>query len=112
MKEGEVVYHGITKNPIQQRLMDHVRSVDKDFDAFRYLEVDGRIPSRDLEGSALYNAKGQGLQNKLRKDNMYYHSYDPGNIKPGRTFYTPKEIEVKMQNAKTGKVKSAKINCG
>lgn len=109
IKDNEVVYNGITKNPIKDRIGDHMRDPNKDFSEFRYVEVDDRIASRDLEGSALHNADGTGLQNKTRKDGQYYHSYDPDNLAKGRTYYTPEEIDAKMKNAETGKIEDGKV---
>ena len=108
MKNNEVVYNGITKNPIKDRMADHVRD-GKDFTDFRYIEVDDRVASRNLEGSALHNANGIGLQNATRLDGQYWHSYDPNNLKPGRTYFTADEIETKMKDAKTGKIENGKV---
>ncbi len=109
INNNEVVYNGITKNPIKDRIGDHMRDPNKDFSEFRYVEVDDRIASRNLEGSALHNADGSGLQNKTRKDGQYYHSYDPDNLADGRTYYTQEEIDAKMRNAETGKIEDGKV---
>ena len=109
IKNNRVVYYGITKNPIQYRIADHVRDADKDFTHFKYIEVENRIASRDLEGSALHNANGEGLINKRRNDGQYYHSYNPNHLAPGRTYYTQAEIELKMRNAKTGEIINSKV---
>jgi RHS repeat-associated protein len=113
MQDGKIVYNGITKNPIQDRTGDHLRDPKKSFNEFRFIEVEDRIASRNLEGSALHNANGTGLQNKTRLDGQYYHSYDLDNLKEGRIYYTPDEIDAKMKNAKTGKIEGGKIklNC-
>ena len=112
MKDNKVVYNGITKNPIADRIADHIGV--KDFSEFRYVQVQDRIASRNLEGSALHNANGQGLQNATRKDGQYYHSYDPDNLAAGRTYYTQAEIDDIMKDANTGEINKGKVvlhNC-
>lgn len=109
IKNNQVVYNGITKNPIKDRIADHVRDSSKDFTEFRYIEVDDRIASRNLEGSALHNAGGEGLQNKRRIDGQYYHSYDPDNLASGRKYYTQTEIDAKMRHAQTGEIVDGKV---
>jgi RHS repeat-associated protein len=109
MQDGKVVYNGITKNQVIDRIADHLNDPNKNFNEFRFVEVKDRIASRDLEGSALHNANGKGLQNALRLDSQYYHSYDPGNLKEGRVYYTPDEIDAKMKNARTGKIENGKV---
>lgn len=49
---GNVVYHGITDRPIQERLQEHARD-GKSFSQVSYL--DNRAKARNLEGSALYH---------------------------------------------------------
>ena len=112
MKDNKVVYNGITKNPIADRNADHIGV--KDFSEFRYVQVQDRIASRNLEGSALHNANGQGRQNATRKDGQYYHSYDPDNLAAGRTYYTQAEIDDIMKDANTGEINKGKVvlhNC-
>ena len=112
IKHDKVVYNGITKNPIKDRIADHIGV--KDFTEFRYVQVKDRIASRNLEGSALHNADGKGLQNAHRKDGQYYHSYDPDNLATGRTYYTQAEIDEIMKKAETGEIKDGKVilhNC-
>ena len=112
IKHDKVVYNGITKNPVKDRIADHIGV--KDFTEFRYVQVKDRIASRNLEGSALHNADGKGLQNAHRKDGQYYHSYDPDDLAAGRTYYTQAEIDEIMKKAETGEIKDGKIilhNC-
>ncbi len=111
MKDGKIVYNGITKNEIKNRIRDHINDIRKDFNEFKFLEVDGRVASRDLERSALHNANGEGLQNVTRIDRKYYHSYDPKKLKSGRIYYNPTEIDAKMKGAKMGKIENGKIKC-
>jgi hypothetical protein len=112
IKHDKVVYNGITKNPVKDRIADHIGV--KDFTEFRYVQVKDRIASRNLEGSALHNADGKGLQNAHRNDGQYYHSYDPDNLATGRTYYTQDEIDEIMKKAETGEIKDGKVilhNC-
>ena len=112
IKHDKVVYNGITKNPVKDRIADHIGV--KDFTEFRYVQVKDRIASRNLEGSALHNADGKGLQNAHRKDGQYYHSYDPDDLAAGRTYYTQAEIDEIMKKAETGEIKDGKVilhNC-
>ena len=112
IRHDKVVYNGITKNPVKDRIADHIGV--KDFTEFRYVQVKDRIASRNLEGSALHHADGKGLQNAHRKDGQYYHSYDPDNLAEGRTYYTQAEIDEIMKKAETGEIKDGKVilhNC-
>ena len=44
--------------------------------------------------------------NKRRNDGGFYHSYDPNNVKDGRTFISKDDIELKMSQGKTAEVDS------
>ena len=112
IRHDKVVYNGITKNLVKDRIADHIGV--KDFTEFRYVQVKDRIASRNLEGSALHHADGKGLRNTHRKDGQYYHSYDPDNLAVGRTYYTQTEIDEIMKKAETGEIKDGKVilhNC-
>ena len=39
-------------------------------------------------------------------DGSFYHSYDPNNVKDGRTFISKDDIELKMSQGKTAEVDS------
>ena len=102
---GNVVYHGITDRPVQERLIEHARD-GKVFDKVSYVDdLSSRVDARNLEGSALHLDKGNAsIQNAVRKDGGFYHSYDPGNLASGRTFLSQAEIDAKMKNATTSDV--------
>jgi uncharacterized protein RhaS with RHS repeats len=104
---GNVVYHGITDRPIQERLLEHARD-GKKFDQVSYLDgLSSRVDARNLEGSALHLDRGStAIQNSIRKDGGFYHSYEPDNLASGRTFLSQEEIDAKMRNATTEKVDS------
>lgn len=113
---GNVVYHGITDRPIQERLKEHARD-GKSFSQVSYLDnLDSRAKARNLEGSALYHEYftdgNKRLLNAQRKATEgYYHSYDPNNIKEGRAFLTQSEIDNAMKNATHAHVdEKGKIN--
>jgi len=114
MQGDKVVYHGITERDVDIRVGEHF-SDGKSFDQVRYLEVDGRDASRNLEGSALYHewkASNESLLNAKRPVTPgYYHSYNPDNIKSGRNLLTEVEIENAMKNAETKKVVDGKLKC-
>jgi RHS repeat-associated protein len=111
---GDVVYQGITDRAVQERLIEHARD-GKVFEKVKFLDnLDNRIPARNLEGSALYHSHENSniLQNKKRLDGKYYHSYDPDNLKAGRTFLTQTEIDDLMKNATVADVDSkGKFTC-
>lgn len=44
--------------------------------------------------------------NKRRNDGGFYHSYDPNNVKDGRTFISKDDIKLKMSQGKTAEVDS------
>lgn len=102
---GDVVYHGITDRPVQERLMEHKRD-GKVFDQVTYKDnLTNRVDARNLEGSALHLDKGNAaVQNKVRKDGGFYHSYDPDNLAPGRTFLSQADIDAEMATGKTVQV--------
>lgn len=109
---GDMIYEGITERDIQERLTEHAR--DKNFTQAKYLDdLDGRIGSRNVEGSSLFHNKDNDLQlNKRRNDGGFYHSYDPDNLKEGRKFHSKDEIDEMMKNAKKVDVNSkGKIKC-
>jgi RHS repeat-associated protein len=112
IKGTKIVYHGITERKINFRVEEHFND-GKIFDQVRYLEVNGRDASRDLEGSALHNewnARNKGLLNAQRTSTPgYYHSYDPKNIKPGRNMLSNDDIENAMIKAEKKKVSNGKI---
>ena len=69
-----------------------------------------------MEGSSLFhNRKNKSQLNTRRKDKGFYHSYDPDNVKKGRTFLSKADIEAKMQTGKTADVdakgKMSNIKC-
>ncbi|WP_228446024.1 RHS repeat-associated core domain-containing protein [Chryseobacterium gleum] len=111
---GVMVYEGITERPVQERFMEHARD-GKVFDEVKYVDnLNGRIASRNIEGSALFHHKSQALLNKRRLDGGFYHSYDPANLKQGRKFYTAAEIDDIMSKAETKSVESNgkfKVEC-
>ncbi|WP_315814938.1 RHS repeat-associated core domain-containing protein [Paraflavitalea speifideaquila] len=112
-KYGNVVYHGITERDLEDRTKEHARD-GKTFTQVTYVDdLDDRVAARDLEGSALYHARDKVLQNAERPVTPgYYHSYDPDNLKEGRTMKTAKQISLKMKTGKTVKVDDAgKIKC-
>ncbi len=102
---GNIVYHGITDRPIQERLLERARD-GKAFNQVSYVDnLSSRIEARNLEGSALHLDKGNSaIQNAVRKDGGFYHSYDPDNLASGRTFLTQAEIDTQMRNATTSNV--------
>ena len=102
IEQGEtVIYYGITDRDVETRLQEHVRD-GRIFDNVSYLDnLPNRIAARDLEGSALHNARGsEHITNATRKHGGFYHSYDPDHLKPGRTYYTDTQITEKLRNAK------------
>ncbi|MDR7211794.1 DUF6531 domain-containing protein [Flavobacterium piscis] len=110
---GKMVYEGITERDVQERLTEHARD-GKNFNEVKYLDdLDGRVGSRDVEGSSLYHNKNNaGQLNKRRLDGGFYHSYDPDNLKTGRKFFSKEEIDAKMKNAKVVDVDAkGKIKC-
>jgi RHS repeat-associated protein len=112
-KYGTVVYHGITERDLEDRTKEHARD-GKTFTQVTYVDdLDDRVAARDLEGSALYHDRDKVLQNAERPVTPgYYHSYDPDNLKAGRTMKTAKQISLKMKTGKTVKVDDAgKIKC-
>jgi RHS repeat-associated protein len=102
---GNVVYHGITDRPVQERLLEHARD-GKVFNQVSYVDnLSSRVDARNLEGSALHLDKGNSaIQNTVRKDGGFYHSYDPDNLASGRTFLSQAEIDAQMRNATTSNV--------
>lgn len=98
--DGNVVYHGITERPVQDRLTEHAAD-GKEFSKVSYVDdLDTRADARNMEGSALHHDREKDLLNKQRPvSEGYYHSYDPDNVKEGRTFMTQAEIDEKMKNA-------------
>ncbi len=101
---GNVIYHGITDRPIQERLVEHAND-GKPFSQSSYLEgIEDRASARNLEGSALYHA-GQNdtplLNSRRPVSPGYYHAYDPENLASGRKLLSQAEIDEKMKNAKT-----------
>jgi RHS repeat-associated protein len=102
---GNVVYHGITDRPIQERLLEHARD-GKTFSQVSYVDnLSSRVDARNLEGSALHLDKGNSaIQNAVRKDGGFYHSYDPDNLASDRTFLSQAEIDAQMRNAITSNV--------
>lgn len=50
--------------------------------------------------------EGISQLNKRRNDGGFYHSYDPNNVKDGRTFISRDDIELKMSQGKTAEVDS------
>jgi len=106
-QNGTIVYYGITDRDIEIRLQEHA-SDGRVFNSVSYLDdLADRVSARDLEGSALHNARGDwNLTNATRLDGGFYHSYDPDNLKEGRTYYTNSEISEKMKKAKSGAVDS------
>lgn len=111
---GTLVYEGITERAVQDRFMEHARD-GKIFDEVKYVDnLNGRIASRNIEGSALFHHKSLNLLNKRRLDGGFYHSYDPGNLKPGRKFYSLADINDIMNKAETKAVESNgkfKVEC-
>ncbi|CAA0263115.1 RHS repeat-associated core domain-containing protein [Tenacibaculum maritimum] len=110
---GDLVYEGITKRNIQDRLTEHA-SDGKFFSQVKYVDdLDSKAASRNIEGSSLFHNKNNSKQlNKRRLDGGFYHSYDPGNIKDGRKFLSQAEIDAKMKNAKVSDVDiKGKIKC-
>jgi len=110
---GNVVYHGITERPVQERLLEHARD-GKTFSQVSYVDdLATRVDARNLEGSALHNARGDAnMQNAVRKDGGFYHSYDPDNLATGRTYLTQAEIDQKMATGKSTKVDGkGKMKC-
>jgi hypothetical protein len=105
---GNVVYHGITDRTVQERIIEHARD-GKAFSQVSYVDdLSTRVDARNLEGSALHNAKGDTrMQNAVRKDGGFYHSYDPDNLASGRTHLTQSDIDKTMaEKGKTASVDS------
>ena len=102
-----LVYEGITKRPVQERLIEHAYD-GKSFTSVRYVDdQENHIAARDMEGSSLYhNQLNKSQLDKRRNDGGFYHSYDPNNVKDGRTFISRDDIELKMSQGKTAEVDS------
>lgn len=100
-QDDTVIYYGITDRDIEERLTEHIRD-GKIFNNVSYLDdLPDRISARDLEGSALHNARGnRQITNATRLDGGFYHSYDPDNLKPGRHYYSDGQIAEKLRDAK------------
>ena len=100
-----LVYEGITKRPVQERLIEHAYD-GKSFTSVRYVDdLENHIAARDMEGASLYhNQLNKSQLNKRRNDGGFYHSYDPNNVKDGRTFISKDDIELKMSQGKTAEV--------
>lgn len=110
---GNIVYHGITERSVQVRLLEHARN-GKTFSQVSYIDdLVTRVDARNFEGSALYNARGDAnVQNAVRKDGGFYHSYDPDNLAAGRTYLTQAEIDKRMATGKSVEVDiNSKIKC-
>lgn len=110
---GNIVYHGITERSVQVRLLEHARN-GKTFSQVSYIDdLVTRVDARNFEGSALYNARGDAnVQNAVRKDGGFYHSYDPDNLAAGRTYLTQAEIDKRMATGKSVEVDiNGKIKC-
>ncbi len=84
-KNNTIVYVGITMQEELQRFRQHDQF--KDFDEMVIVaeNLPDRRAARDIEGSVLYhiqqgnvttNIDPNGLQNEVRRDGGYYHSYD------------------------------------
>lgn len=99
-----LVYEGITKRAVQERLIEHASS-GKSFTSVRYVDdLEDHIATRDMEGSSLYhNQLNKSQTNKRRNDGGFYHSYDPNNIKDGRTFISKDDIELKNESGKNSR---------
>ena len=102
-----LVYEGITKRPVQERLIEHAYD-GKSFTSVRYVDdLENHIAARDMEGSSLHhNQLNESRLNKRRNDGGFYHSYNPNNVKDGRTFISKDDIELKMSQGKTAEVDS------
>ncbi|CAM4076594.1 RHS repeat-associated core domain-containing protein [Flavobacterium branchiophilum] len=85
-KDGKIVYYGITKQKPKSRKNQHKNGSKKvpkkDFDEMVVIDSGlTRRQARNIEGSALHHADGDGLDNLTRNDGQYYHSY---NKNPGK----------------------------
>ncbi len=99
ISQGKIIYQGITDRDVEARFTEHARD-GRVFDQVKYTdELGSRVAARDLEGSALNHARGSGLENAVRKDGGYYHSYDPEKLAEGRTFLSQDEIDRKLSKA-------------
>ena len=91
-KKGKIVYVGITNDP-KTRKGSHKNKKKGKFDEMIVIaeydsgnNADDRVNARNLEGSALDQANGSLAENANRIDRQHYHSYDPDNLAPGRTY--------------------------
>jgi RHS repeat-associated protein len=108
VKDGKVVYYGITKQKPSVRRKQHSAS-GKDFDEMRVVDSGlTRREARNFEGSALHHANsGRGqyngtLQNELRPTTPGdYHSYTdpPGK---GKKLLTNSEVELNEDEGYAG----------
>ena len=85
-KDGKIVYYGITKQKPKSRKNQHKKGSTKvpkkDFNEMVVIDSGlTRRQARNIEGSALHHADGDGLDNLTRNDGQYYHSY---NKNPGK----------------------------
>ena len=69
------------------------------------LVVDTSLQMSD-DPSLYHNKQNESQLNKRRNDGGFYHSYDPNNVKDGRTFISKDDIELKMSQGKTAEVDS------
>ncbi|WP_158594476.1 DUF6531 domain-containing protein [Aquimarina sp. AD1] len=107
---GNVVYHGITKRDVQIRVGEHIKD-GKIFSQISYLDdLTDRRTTRNLEGSALYHEhvnENNLLLNRRRTSNNnpgFYHGYNPDKLNSDEVFFSEKEMEEQMKNAKNGRI--------
>ncbi|HCP3971495.1 TPA: hypothetical protein ODN33_004399 [Escherichia coli] len=64
------------------------------FSQVKYVdELGRRVNARNIEGSILDHMKGDlNLENAIRKDGGFYHSYNANNLAEGRKYLSMEEI--------------------
>ncbi|CAD5859364.1 RHS Repeat family protein [Escherichia coli] len=90
---GNVIYNGITDRTVQERVIEHARD-GRVFSQVKYVdELGRRVNARNIEGSILDHMKGDlNLENAIRKDGGFYHSYNANNLAEGRKYLSMEEI--------------------
>ncbi|KNB30376.1 hypothetical protein ACH55_10200, partial [Salmonella enterica subsp. enterica serovar Typhimurium] len=96
---GDVIYHGITDRTVQERVIEHAGD-GRVFSKVRYVDdLGSRVNARNIEGSILDHAKGDpNIENAIRKDGGFYHSYDANNLAEGRKYLSQEEINKILKN--------------
>lgn len=95
---GNVIYNGITDRTVQERVIEHA-SDGRVFSQVKYVDdLGSRVNARNIEGSILDHMKGDlNIENAIRKDGGFYHSYNKDNLAEGRKYLSMEEISKTLE---------------